>query len=334
MSALNSPVQQANALPHLDWRQWPTHPLHGATAVWPETNCYLDLWITLLPALGADPHAMLGPLLAVDFEGDQWTFFKPSHDELRRSYGIAVQELTVWRPLVAHALEHLGAGRLLSIETDAFWLPDVAGTDYRRQHSKTTIVLLALDLAQRHLVYLHNAGCFELSGEDFDQTLQLAQPTVAGQLPLFAELLKLDRYRALPLAELHTQARQALPDLLARAPGDNPLRRFAARFEADLPTLRERGLDHYHAWAFVSTRQCGAAYSLVASWLAWWAPQATSPAMDSAVQAFAQIGQDAKTLILKGARATTSSKPVDLSAQFEQMALCWDQGMAALRSLD
>jgi hypothetical protein len=333
MMRLDSGLRRANALPQLDAPHWPAHPLHGENAVWPETNCYLDLWITLLPALGADPHAMLGPLLAVDFEGDQWTFFKPSHDELRHWYGVDVQELTVWRPLAEHALEHLSAGKLISVETDAFWLPDVAGTDYRRQHSKTTIVLLALDLDARRLVYLHNAGCFELQGEDFDQTLPLGGATAATPLPLFAEVLRLDRRSDLPLAELQYQARQRLPALLARVPQHNPLRRFAQRFEADLPTLRERGLDHYHAWAFAGTRQCGAAFSLVSRWLAWWAPAVPDAELSTAIEAFEAIGQGSKTLILKGARAATSAKAVDLSAQFEALAQSWDTGMAALRRL-
>ena len=38
--------------------------------------------------------------LAVDWEGDQWTFFKPPHSDLRTLYGFDTQELNVWRPLV------------------------------------------------------------------------------------------------------------------------------------------------------------------------------------------------------------------------------------------
>jgi hypothetical protein len=92
---------------------------------------------------------MLPFVAAIDFEGDQWTFFKPPHGELRDLYGIDVQELNVWRPLLEHALEHLAAGKLISTEADAFWLPDTSGTDYRRQHTKSTIVLNDLDLANR-----------------------------------------------------------------------------------------------------------------------------------------------------------------------------------------
>jgi len=41
--------------------------------------------------------------VAIDFEGDQWTFFKPPHEDLKALYGIDVQELYVWRPLLEHA---------------------------------------------------------------------------------------------------------------------------------------------------------------------------------------------------------------------------------------
>ena len=84
---------------------------------------------------GSSPVRSSPFVAAIDFEGDQWTFFKPPHAELTDLYGIDVQEFTVWRPLLEHALEHLEAGKLISTEADAFWLPDTSGTDYRRQHT-------------------------------------------------------------------------------------------------------------------------------------------------------------------------------------------------------
>ena len=47
------------------------HPLHAPERIWPETNCYADLWIELLHAQGMDPHAMLPFVFALDFEGDE-----------------------------------------------------------------------------------------------------------------------------------------------------------------------------------------------------------------------------------------------------------------------
>jgi hypothetical protein len=67
----------------LDPANYTRHSLHGEQCAWVEKNCYIDLWIELLHALKLEPLAMLPFTAAIDFEGDQWTFFKPSHDELR-----------------------------------------------------------------------------------------------------------------------------------------------------------------------------------------------------------------------------------------------------------
>lgn len=325
-------LTRATALPGLDPATYARHALHGEDAVWPEKNCYIDLWIELVHALGGDPHAMLGVCLPIDFEGDQWTFFKPSHDELRSLYGIDVQELTVWRPLAEHAIEHLSAGKLISVEADAFWLPDTAGTDYRSKHTKTTIVLADIDLAARRLVYFHNAGCFALEGEDFVQTFRLDRPHDPAYLPLFAEIVRTDRLQRRPDADLRHLARAALPGLLDRRPPTNPVRRFEQRFAAELPGLRAHGLDHYHAWAFAGTRQLGAAFELAARWVAWMAPPESADAA-AAAQSFGSIGLSAKSLILKGARAVMNPKPADLTALFGSMADEWEQGFSALERL-
>src|SRR5688500_2971015 len=63
------------------------HALHGADRVWGETNCYTGLLIELVHGLGHEPMAMLGFTLAIDFEGDQWTFFKPAPTYLDELYG-------------------------------------------------------------------------------------------------------------------------------------------------------------------------------------------------------------------------------------------------------
>ena len=57
----------------------------------------------MLHAQGLDPMAALAFTLELDFEGDQYTFFKFSLDEIRALYGIEVQELNVWRPMAVPA---------------------------------------------------------------------------------------------------------------------------------------------------------------------------------------------------------------------------------------
>ena len=95
------------------------HPLHGSERSWTETNCYVDVWIEVLHALGLDPLAAAAFTLGCDFEGDQWTFFKYPPEDLRALYGIDVAEMNVWRPVVDHVEEQLAMGRLCTVEGDA-----------------------------------------------------------------------------------------------------------------------------------------------------------------------------------------------------------------------
>jgi hypothetical protein len=322
-------MTRAVAIAGLDPKTYQRNGLHGDDAVWLEKNCYGDLWIELLHALKLEPLASLGFTLAVDFVGDQWTFFKPVHDEIRELYGVDVQELTVWRPLIEHAVEHLGAGRLISTEADAWWLPDTQGTDYRSQHTKTTIVLADLDVEARRLGYFHNAGYFELSGEDFVKTFRLDVGEDPAFLPLFAETVALDRLVVRSDAELAQLAWPLLRKHVSRRPLTNPVRRFGERFMRDLPELQARGLAYYHAWGFASIRQAGAAFDLAAAHLRWLARNGR-PEVQTAAEAFDLIAQGHKALILKGARAVNSKKPFDASPQFEDMSQAWDRGMAIL----
>ena len=107
-------------MPELDASTYRRHALHADDRVWVEKNCYIDIWIEVIHALGLDPIAMLPFAIAIDFEDDQWTFFKPPHGELFELYGVDVQELNVWRPIVEHAATHLAAGKLVSTEADAY----------------------------------------------------------------------------------------------------------------------------------------------------------------------------------------------------------------------
>jgi hypothetical protein len=308
----------------LDPATYTRHALHADDRVWLEKNCYIDIWIELVHAVGCEPMAIAPCLVALDFEGDQWTFFKPPHDELRDLYGIDVQELNCWRPLIEHAQEHLAAGKLIATEADAWWLPDTSGTDYRRQHTKSTIVLVDLDVGARRLGYFHNAGYFVLEGEDFARTFRLDVEPDPAFLPFFAELVRLDRRVVRPRAELVALSKQLLARHLARRPADNPVARFAARFTTDLPELQARGLAYYHTWAFATVRQLGAASEMMARYLEWLGGP------PEAIAAYDAISNGAKTFILKAARAVNSKKPFDPVATFAEWSAAWATAIAAL----
>lgn len=320
-------MTRATVLGGLAAATYQRHALHAEGRVWVEKNCYVDLWIELLHALRMKPEACLGFTLAVDFEGDQWTFFKPSHAELWKLYGVDVQELTVWRPLIDHAVEHLAAGKWVSTEADAYWMPDTAGTDYRSQHTKTTIVLNDIDVEAQRLGYFHNAGYFELQGEDFVKTFRLDAPKDdPAFMPFFAELVRIDRAAGRDEAVLRAMARGLLAEHLARRPASNPVERFARRFDADLPQLQSAGLPTYHRWAFAGIRQLGAAFELAAAHLAW----LDDKAFAEAITAFHMIASGNKALILKAARAVNSGRALDARPILEEMSRAWDAGFDAL----
>jgi len=319
-------TSRAVVLPELDPSRYQRHALHAEERVWVEKNCYVDIWIEVIHALGCDPMAVLPFVVAIDFEGDQWTFFKPPHGELRVLYGLDVQELNVWRPLVEHAREHLAAGKLISTEADAFWLPDTQGTDYRRQHTKTTIVLNELDLDAHRLGYFHNAGYFSVAGEDFDRLLRVGAGPDPTFMPLFAELIRSERVVRHDPALLRRLSRELLRTHLARRAVPDPVERFQRRFERDLPWLTREGLDLYHAWAFATVRQLGAAAELAALYVRW----LEAPELTTAAAPFEQVSNAAKALILKGARAVNGKRPLDARGLFAEMAEGWQQALDVL----
>ncbi len=133
----------------------------------------------------------------------------------------------------------------------------------------------------------------------------------------------------LPPQELTRSSCELWRRHMLRRPKDNPLRRFQQRFERDLPALQEAGLNHYHAWAFATTRQLGAAFEAAAQNLKWLASRG-HPQVTQAALAFRQISDGAKTFILKGARAASSKRAFDGAATFDSLASAWTHGMKVI----
>jgi len=310
----------------LDAATYQRHPLHAEDRVWVEKNCYVDVWIELVHALGCEPLAMLPFVAAIDFEGDQWTFFKPKHDELFDLYGIDVQELNLWRSLADHVQVHVGDGKMVAVEADAFFLPDTAGTDYQHQHTKTTIIICDFDLEQRRLGYFHNASYHALAGADFEKLFRIGVPADPAFMPFYAEVVRVDRLVKRSPDELRAMSRALLQKHLARRPAQNPVTRFGESLASDLARLQGEGLPVYHAWAFATIRQLGAAMELLSLHLLW---RGDEPARDAASE-LAKVSHAAKTLILKGARAVNAKRALDAAPLFEEMAGAWQRGMDLL----
>lgn len=308
----------------LDLASYQPSALHRADRVFRETNCYIDVWIELLHAAGIDPVSAMAFACAIDFEGDQWTFSKPQAEDLERLYGIDVHEMQLYRPLLDHLDEQLRAGRTMIIEVDSFYLPDTTGTAYRAQHVKSSIAIEALDAGSERLRYFHGTGCYQLSGEDFRGVFRLGREFSADVLPPYAELVRFDRGPRLTGEALREAARSSLARHLARRPLRNPWLAFGERLTADLPSLLSGSEDRYHAYAFATVRQCGAALELLQSFVAWLAPEE-----DVAVSALARQAAGAKTMLFRLARR----KAFDPQPAIDSLASDWDSAVAAMERI-
>ena len=313
----------------LEPRGYANHPLHADDRTWKETNCYVDLWVELLHALGLDPRAALAFTLASDFEGDQWTFFKYPLEDLRALWGLEVHELNIWRSLVHHIDEQVQQGRPVIVEVDSFFLPDTAGVSYQREHVKTSVAVQEIDLARQRLGYFHGQSYFALEGRDFEGAFRLDRAGDPSVLAPYVEVVKLHALERPPPDELHKRAASLLSFHLRRRPRINPVTRYRQRFEADIQWLKGEPLEAFHQYAFATLRQLGANFELAATFLRWM-DQRGEPLHASIAPHFDAISLAAKTLMLKTARAVTSKKPVDLSQLLATMEEAWQQGTDSL----
>lgn len=305
----------------LDPTTYARHPIHGEGRIWAETNCYVDLWVELLHALGREPAAALPFTLAIDFEGDQWTFFKYPLADLYDLYGVDVQELAIWRDLTTHLEEQLGRGHPVLVELDSFYLPDTAGTAYQQAHVKTTVAAVSIDVQERRLGYFHNAGYYELRGDDFTNIFRLQG------LPPYVEFVKV---RGEGSADLQTSLR-LLKKHLALVPETNPFASFKARFAQDLEgLLSQESLETFHLYSFATLRQLGACYELSATYLQWLAGQGEQ-GLEELTRAFLEIAESAKAFQFQLARAIARRKPLDLTP-LDAMGERWERAIGGLKA--
>jgi len=309
-------------------RTYAPHPLHRAESIWPESNCYVDLWIELLHAAGLEPLAALPFTLTIDLEGDQWTFFKFPLADLAELYGLDVFELNVWRSLREHVDDQLAQRRPLLVEVDAFYLPDTAGTSYRAEHVKTSIGVQMLDSSARRLGYFHNAGYYELAGDDFEVLLPQTPPA-SVQLPPYTEVVKLAMRPPCTGEMLVARSIELLRRHLSRGPAENPFTRYGAAFSSHLEWLIGGPLETFHRYAFATLRQCGSAFALAAAYLQWLGSNGEGDLQHS-VAACEAIATTARTLQFKTARVVQAKRPFDAAPLIASMAEAWDDIMRGL----
>ena len=324
----------------LDPATWTPHALHDVERTYTETNCYTDVMIELVAAAGGEPTAMLGGAVSVDFELDQWTFFKPGPEDLRSLYGLEVHEMQPSRDLPRQIAERLAAGQTMIPELDAYYLPDTATTSYRSEHVKTSVVAESIDLDAQVLRYFHNAGYFELAGEDYRAVFRLADGDAGDDevdglvgagyrapdvLPPYVDLVRLDAGRRLEGEELRRAALELMAGHLSRRPRDNPFTRFGASLERELPTLLDGDIADYHAYAFATVRMAGAAFELLATHVRWLFGDDGEPC----AALLDEVVGGTKMLSFRLARR----RQFDVAAALGPMADGWQQAMTLLDEL-
>lgn len=305
------------------------HPMHMGERHWPQTNCYADLWIEALGAMKLEPAAAFGFAISQDFEGDQFTFFKPPLEDLEALYGLRITELALYDDLVAHLEMQAAHGRLVLIELDSFYLPDTRGVTYRVAHGKTTVGINRIDLAARELDYFHNEGFFRASGEDFDGLFRLL-PGQAREDALFpyAEVVRLPR-ESVSAAETAAAAVPLLVRHIRRRPERNPLIGFRAAVASQAAALAARPTEAFHHYAFNTLRQLGANFELYASHLSWLAHQGVDGLDDAAAAALA-IAEGAKVAQFMLARSVRQNSFGRLDNTLASVEADHDRLVAAL----
>ena len=222
--------------------------------------------IELLHACGYEPIAAFGHLVRMDFEGDQWTFFKPPPEDLESLFGdrhprdaalpaAARADRRAARSAVARSSSSSTPGtcptrrpRATAQSTSRPRSPPMRSTPTARRCGTSTAPACSSSAART------TAACSG-SAEFSDDVL-----------PPYTELVRFD---AGPRLRGRRAARAPPSTLLRRhldqAPARQPVRavRAAARTGA-AGAARAAGSSDYHAYAFATVRMAGSAFEILA----------------------------------------------------------------------
>ena len=298
------------------------HAIHGPDRTYIETNCFTDIISELLHARGDEPVASFGSFVRMDFENDQWTFFKPLAIDLEQLYGVDIHEIQPYRSIAHQVEEQIELGRTMTIELDGWYLPDTAATSYRAGHVKTGVIAEAIDVAGERFRYFHNASLYELSGEDFRGAFRTSEGWGADVLPPYTELIRFDAGPRLTGEALREAAEASLRGHLTRIVPGNPFDRFHERFAADLPDLLAGDEARYHAYTFATFRMAGAGFELLASHVDW----VLGGKGARASEAMSRIVETCKLLGFKLARR----KPFDPTEMMQSLRASWTEALGLL----
>jgi hypothetical protein len=225
-----------------------------------------------------------------------------------------------YRPLPLQIEEQLAAGRSMTVELDAWYLPDTAASSYRSEHVKTSVAVEAIDREGERLRYFHNAGLHELAGDDYRGVFARGEG-----LPPYTELVRFDAGPRLEGEELRAAARASFARHLARRPQSNPFDRFGEALARALPELLDGDAQRYHDYAFATVRMAGAAFELCGAAAAW----LYGARAGAATAATGRIVDGCKVLSFRLARR----RAFDPEPLVADLAAAWDDAQAALDDL-
>lgn len=307
-----------------------SHPLHTEQAVWPQTNCHVDLWIELLHGWHFDPLAALSFTVTQDFEGDHFTYFKyPAHD-LETLYGIVVQQLSVYDALEQHVATQTARGHVVLIEVDGYYLPDNRATSYRRHHVKTTIGIDVLMPEARAVGYYHHDSYHVARGDDYAGIFRLL-PEQGADSHLLSPYAEVAQRRFPPLngPMLLRGSLALLRWHLSRRPRHNPVTAYRLVFPQHLDQLASRGEVAFHPYAFHVLRQLGANFELLGKYLRWLALQG-QPLPNAVTGACQRLASEAMVMQFRLIRSILSRRPDHCQDCLEQMEACYEAAVPAL----
>jgi len=315
----------------LDPATYQRHLIHRGDRKWVETNCYSDVVIELLHGLGFEPLAALAFTLTIDFDVDQWTFFKFPPADIEELYALGIYELAPWRPVVEHVEEEVAAGRRVLVELDSFFLPDTRGTAYQREHVKSTVAVVRIDASENQMGYFHNQSYHHLEGQDFRDVFQIDGLAHERMLPPYIEFVKpLPRAAPLRGRDLVEASLGQLDKHLRRVPERNPFLTFHEKLAGDVGWLLGAPLSTFHAYSFATLRQYGACFELAATYLRWLTEQGVD-GLEGAGGAFDQISGATKTFQFQLARAVARKRALPLG-HLQEMAALWERAVSDLHS--
>lgn len=317
-------VRGLTSLSGQDPGNYARHPLHWPERSYSETNCYADVVVELLHACGYEPAALFAHVVRMDFEGDQWTFFKPPPEDIELLYGVDIHEMNPYRPLPLQIAEQIDRGRSMIVELDAFYLPDTAPTTYRSAHVKTSCAMDAIDPDGERLRYFHGPGFFELEGEDYRGVFRIGHFS-ADVLPPYTELVRFDAGPRLQGDGLRSAAVETLRRNLLHRPPGNPVERFGEALQRELPALRAGDLDAYHAYAFATVRILGSGFEALGTYASWLSGTAASPAATP----IAEVVDASKALSFRLARR----REFDPSELLGRLSAGWEGTLSALADM-